>query len=130
MAVTYSFIVGLFSGAGAPVSRNLPVFKIDIDSHTGNIYLAYTAEPEPFEALRILSDSMLTLDTYKYSRSTFALYGHLDYVDARACAQDCALRRLLGVRTAQPPLRVGTRPCLAGEPAGTNAQRLKIHVIQ
>ena len=46
--------------------------------------LAYTAEPDPFEALRILSDAMLASDTYKLSRSTFALYVHPDYVDTRA----------------------------------------------
>jgi hypothetical protein len=38
----------------------------------------------PLWAMRILSVSMLASDTYKLSRSTFALYVHPDYVDTRA----------------------------------------------
>jgi hypothetical protein len=43
--------------------------------------VAYQTNPDPYEAMRIVSDYMVSSATYKNSRTTFSLYIHPDYVD-------------------------------------------------
>lgn len=43
--------------------------------------VAYQTNPDPYEAMRIVSDYMISSSSYKNSRTTFSLYIHPDYVD-------------------------------------------------